>query len=73
MAVYTPLRRRNHYAAIALSNTVGLAVDSALFLWLAHIPFAALPGQVIGKLEMTALAIGLIWIGRMARQEEQAK
>src|SRR3954465_14586571 len=34
-AVYTPLRTRNWLAAVALSNTVGLIADSALFLLLA--------------------------------------
>lgn len=66
MLIYTPMRKKTWLGAIALSNTVGLAVDSVLFLWLASIPFAALPGQVIGKLEMTALSVFVLWLLRGA-------
>lgn len=48
-AVYTPLRERNWALAVGLSNTVGLVIDSALFLWLAFRSFDFLPGQVVGK------------------------
>jgi uncharacterized PurR-regulated membrane protein YhhQ (DUF165 family) len=61
LSVYTPLRRRNWYAAIVLSNTVGLALDSLLFLWLAFHSLAFLPGQLLGKAYMTALAVPLLW------------
>jgi uncharacterized PurR-regulated membrane protein YhhQ (DUF165 family) len=57
LLVYTPLRRRHWLGAVALSNLVGLVVDSALFLWLAFGSLDFLAGQVVGKLEMTALAI----------------
>jgi uncharacterized PurR-regulated membrane protein YhhQ (DUF165 family) len=52
-AVYTPLRRRSVWWAIALSNTVGLVVDSVLFLSLAFGSLEFLAGQVVGKLEAT--------------------
>jgi uncharacterized PurR-regulated membrane protein YhhQ (DUF165 family) len=59
--VYTPLRRRNWLAAVSLSNSVGLVVDSALFLGLAFGSFDFLAGQVVGKLWMTVLAVALLW------------
>ena len=57
LAVYSPLRRRNWLGAVAASNTVGLVVDSALFLWLAFGSLEFLTGQVVGKAWMTVLAI----------------
>src|SRR4051812_26866110 len=65
-AVYTPLERRSWLGAILLSNTVGLVVDSVLFLWLAFGSLAFLPGQVVGKAEMTVLAVLLLAGGRRA-------
>lgn len=63
-AVYTPLRRRNWLGAVALSNTVGLTIDSALFLLLAFGGLDFLAGQVVAKLYMTALAVALLWAAR---------
>lgn len=56
-AIYTPLRDRNWLGAVALSNVVGLAFDSVLFLWLAFHSFAYLPGQIVGKAWMTVAAV----------------
>lgn len=63
--VYTPLRERHWLTAVALSNTVGLAVDSALFLWLAFGSFQFLAGQIVGKAEMTLLAVALLHVWRV--------
>jgi uncharacterized PurR-regulated membrane protein YhhQ (DUF165 family) len=63
-AVYTPLRRRSWAGAVALSNTVGALLDSALFLALAFGSLEFLAGQVVGKLWMTALAVALIALWR---------
>src|ERR1043165_6652890 len=49
MAVYTPLAKRRPYLAVLASNTVGLAVDSALFLFVAFGSLAYFWGQVVGK------------------------
>jgi hypothetical protein len=65
-AVYTPLERRSWLGAVGLSNTVGLVLDSALFLWLAFGNLQFFWGQVVGKATMTALAILLLWGGRRA-------
>jgi uncharacterized PurR-regulated membrane protein YhhQ (DUF165 family) len=48
-AVYTPLERKTWLGAVALSNTVGLVVDSVLFLWIAFGSLAFLSGQIVGK------------------------
>jgi len=66
LAVYAPLRKRSWLGAVALSNTVGLLVDSALFLWLAFASLEFLPGQVVGKAWMTALAIVVLMGSRRA-------
>jgi uncharacterized PurR-regulated membrane protein YhhQ (DUF165 family) len=64
LAVYTPLRRRSWIGAVALSNTVGLVVDSALFLWLAFGSLDYIAGQIVGKAWMTILAVVILWIWR---------
>jgi uncharacterized PurR-regulated membrane protein YhhQ (DUF165 family) len=66
-AVYTPLREKNWLQAVALSNTVGLVVDSVLFLLLAFGSLQFLPGQIVGKAWMTALAVVLLWAVRRSR------
>lgn len=58
-AVYAPLRERHRVAGIALSNTVGACVDSALFLWLAFGSLDAVAGQIVGKSYMTAAAVAI--------------
>jgi queuosine precursor transporter len=70
-AVYTPLRERGWLRAVVVSNIVGLVIDSALFLWLAFGSFDFLPGQIVGKLWMTALALGLLWGVRHALSERR--
>jgi uncharacterized PurR-regulated membrane protein YhhQ (DUF165 family) len=63
-AVYTPLERRTWLGAVALSNTVGLLLDSWLFLTLAFGSLAFFWGQVVGKAWMTLLAVGLLSVIR---------
>lgn len=72
MAVYTPLRRRRWYTAVAASNVVGLVADSLLFLWLAFGSLAFLPGQVVGKAWMTLAAVGILAAVRWPRRVRQA-
>ncbi len=66
LAVYSPLRERRPLLALGLSNTVGLVLDSLIFLWLAFGSLEFLPGQIIGKAWMTALALLLrvAWLRR---------
>lgn len=65
-AIYTPLEQRSWLGAVALSNTVGLAVDSFLFLTIAFGSLEFFWGQVVGKAWMTLLAIVLLAGGRRA-------
>ena len=65
-AVYTPLERRHWLTAILASNTVGLVVDSALFLWLAFGSLAFIDGQIIGKAEATVAAVVALGVLRAA-------
>jgi len=60
LSVYTPLSERTWLGSVVLSNTVGLVVDSALFLWLAFGSLAFFWGQVVGKAWMTLLAVMLM-------------
>jgi uncharacterized PurR-regulated membrane protein YhhQ (DUF165 family) len=60
-AVYTPLvDRRRVVLAVLLSNTVGLLLDTFVFLWLAFHSLNFWQGQVIGKAWMTLLALVVI-------------
>lgn len=69
LTVYTPLERKTWLGAVVLSNTVGLAVDSILFLWLAFGSLQFLAGQMIGKAWMTLAAVALITLVRAARRK----
>lgn len=53
-AVYDRIRQRSRIAAIFLSNTAGALLDSILFLAIAFGSLAYLPGQVLGKMLVTA-------------------
>jgi hypothetical protein len=68
-AVYTPLARRRLVAAVVSSSTVGLIVDSIVFLWLAFGSLEFLPGQIIGKLWMVMLAVP--FVAYMRRRDEK--
>jgi uncharacterized PurR-regulated membrane protein YhhQ (DUF165 family) len=67
-AIYSPLRDRNWLGAVALSNVVGLVLDSVVFLWLAFRSFEFLPGQIVGKAWMTLLAVAVLALVRSRRQ-----
>lgn len=60
LAVYAPLREKTWLGAVAVSNTVGAALDSIIFLSLAFGSLQFLPGQMLGKTWMTAAAIVLL-------------
>ncbi len=66
LMVYTPLRERHWITAVLASNTVGLVIDSALFLWIAFGSLDFIEGQLLGKAYMTVLAIAVLWMGRRA-------
>ncbi len=62
--VYTPLQKRNLFAAVIGSNIVGIIADSAIFLWLAFGSLQFITGQIIGKFWMTLIALPVIWFIR---------
>lgn len=67
LAVYEPLRKKNWLGAVAASNTVGLVVDSMLFLWIAFASMHGLAGLILGKAYMTVLAVAFLWLWRRTR------
>lgn len=68
LLVYTPIRERHWIGAVIASNIVGLTIDSFLFLSLAFGSLEFLPGQIVGKAWMTALAVILLWGWRRRRR-----
>jgi uncharacterized PurR-regulated membrane protein YhhQ (DUF165 family) len=66
-SVYAPLREKTIAGAVGVSQLVGAAVDSALFLWLAFGSLAFFMGQFVGKAYLTLPAIALILGARRAR------
>lgn len=73
LAIYTPLRRRGYIRAAIASNIAGSIVDSLVFLVLAGFPLAvALPGQVVGKLWITAVVVVAVAIARGTRKAATA-
>ncbi|MEJ1162038.1 VUT family protein [Prosthecomicrobium sp. N25] len=74
--VYTPLQERRLVTAVVLSSTVGLAVDSIVFLWLAFGSLDFLAGQIVGKLWMVLLSLPVIfWVRQRdsLRSNEEAR
>lgn len=71
LLVYTPLRERHWLWAVAASNVVGLLIDSALFLWLAFGSLEFLMGQVVGKGEMTILAVVILGVWKAQQRRVQ--
>ncbi len=59
-AVYTPLAKRRLVLAVVASSTIGLVVDSLVFLWLAFGSLDFLGGQIVGKAWMVLLSIPLV-------------
>ncbi|MGB8041506.1 MAG: VUT family protein, partial [Pseudolabrys sp.] len=64
-----PLARRRLVIAVVASSTVGLIVDSIVFLWLAFGSLEFVPGQIIGKLWMVMLAVP--FVAYMRRRDER--
>lgn len=63
LGVYTPLQRRGLVLAVFASSIVGLAVDSAIFLYLAFGSLDFLWAQIIGKTWMVLLSLPVVaWL-----------
>lgn len=67
-AVYAPIRRHRWLTAVVLSNTVGLLVDSCLFLWLAFGSLDFLIGLAWAKFAVTLISVAVLWLMRRNRQ-----
>lgn len=63
-AIFSPLQRRGLIAAALASSSLGIVIDSTVFLTLAFHSLAFLPGQVIGKLWSIFFAMPLIILTR---------
>lgn len=59
-AIYSWLRHRSRLSAVAVSNAVGLVVDSVLFVPLAFGTTAAVPGQIVGKTAATIITLAAL-------------
>lgn len=69
LLVYSPLRRRGYLRAAVASNIVGALVDTLVFLTIAGFPvWSSLPGQMVGKLTMTAVAVAVVLLVRARRR-----
>ncbi len=62
--VFTPIRNRSLSAGVGLSATVGTAIDSFLFLWIAFGSEEFFTGQFIGKCWMVAIGTALTLVRR---------
>ena len=63
-AVYTPLQRRGLVSAVVASASLGLVVDSLVFLTVAFGSLAYLPGQIVGKAWAVAISVPLVRLVR---------
>jgi uncharacterized PurR-regulated membrane protein YhhQ (DUF165 family) len=72
LAVYGPIVRRSFLAAVLASNVAGLVIDSVAFLWLAFGSLVFLPGQILGKVWMTLLALAVLVPFRIQRARTRA-
>lgn len=63
-AVFTPIRRKNLALGVGLSGTVGLVLDSYIFLTIAFGSLAFFWGQFWGKFEMVAVGVALTAVRR---------
>lgn len=69
LSIYAPLRRKRIVLAVLASGTVGAAVDSAAFLWLAFGSLDFIAGQLVGKLWMTIAAASALFAIHARRAE----
>ena len=66
--VYGPLRARSLLGAVITSNTIGLVIDSVLFVPMAFGSFTAVPGQILGKTVATVLTVAVLVTAKAARR-----
>ena len=66
-AVYSKLRERGKSLAILASGVVGSILDSTIFLYLAFGSLAHIEGQVLGKVGVTLIVVGLLYAWKVIR------
>lgn len=66
--VYGQLRAWSVLGAVIGSNTVGLGIDSVLFVPLAFGSFALVPGQILGKTVATVVTVAVLLATKAARR-----
>jgi uncharacterized PurR-regulated membrane protein YhhQ (DUF165 family) len=68
--VYARVKERSKPLAVLASGALGLVVDSALFLLIAFRSLDFMAGQVVGKVWMTLVAAGAVWVWRRYRRTQ---
>jgi uncharacterized PurR-regulated membrane protein YhhQ (DUF165 family) len=73
-AVYTALNRRCWHVAVLATNSVGVLVDSLVFVPLAFGAWTAVPGQLVGKTTTTTTlaALAVLMLARRQRPSRAA-
>lgn len=66
-AVYSKIRDRSRTLGILASGIVGSVIDSVLFLWIAFGSLAHIDGQIIGKVGVTCIAAGALFVWKRYR------
>lgn len=64
-AIYSPLKRRNRWVAIAASNTVGSAIDSVIFL---HLAFGSVDGWLSLTIAKALITLPFVVVMMAARR-----
>ena len=70
--VYARVRHRTRLGAAAVSNAVGLVVDTAVFVPLAFGDVAVVPGQIVGKTGATVCTLLALYAVGVARRMVRA-
>lgn len=68
-AVYSKIRNRSRTLGILASGIVGSVIDSVLFLWIAFGSLAHIDGQIIGKVGVTCIAAGALFVWKRYRYD----
>jgi uncharacterized PurR-regulated membrane protein YhhQ (DUF165 family) len=69
-AAYTSIRKKGRELAIAISGLVGAICDSVVFLYIAFGSLAYVEGQIFGKLAISLLAAGVLWMMKNERDTQ---
>lgn len=70
---YTKVRQKSRELAIAVSGLVGAIFDSIVFLYIAFGSLAYIEGQIFGKLAISILAAGILWVIKNGHSKSRFK